>query len=337
MTDYSFITGQIRAQESKLLTQAQIDRMVGAGSADEAFGVLVESNYAEYIDESTTVKDFHQILEQGLFETKEMILKGTNNEQGLWFLWLQYDINNLKRALKAKLLEGATELTNFTDGNGYSRLGMIDQREIEEVVFRSAAHRRIPFVIHAAVQNAEKIMNDKGDFVFVEYALDKALGKFFMDLRNNRIKDNTVFVKRLVRHWVDGINVKSLTRGLVIREEMPPEESWLVGGNVAYFDAQKIKDTAGLVQYLSRTKYSKYLEEVDASDAEGLLYKIEKATDQYLLEYLRWENLGASPGLVIPISYFERRLHNSKVIKLIMYAKMNGLSTEKIYEQLEHL
>jgi len=337
MTDYSFITGQIRAQESKLLTQAQIDRMVGADSADEAFAVLVESNYAEYISEGTTVKDFHTIIEQGLYETKEMILKGTENEQGLWFLWLPYDVNNLKRALKARMLEGKTQLEDFTEDNGYSRLGLVDQKEIEDLVFRNGSHRRIPFVIHSAVQKAEKIYSEKKDFVFVEYALDKALGKFFMDLRNNRVKQDNVFIKRLVRHWIDGINVKSLARGLIIRNEMPPEESWLTGGNVAYFDASKIKDATGLMQYLARTKYGKFLEEVNLSDGQELCYKIEKATDQYLLEYLRWENLGASPSLVVPISYFERRIHNSQVIKLIMYAKMNGLDTEKIYQQLEHL
>jgi len=337
MTDYSFISGQIRAQESKLLSQAQIDRMVGAETADEAFGVMVESNYAEYIDESTTVKDFHQIIEQGLFETKEMILKGTNNDQGLWFLWLQYDVNNIKRALKAKLLEGADMLENFTDDNGYSRLGMIDESEINDVVFRGESHRRLPFVIHQAVRNAEKTYNDKQDFVYVEYAIDKALGSFFMDLRDNRIKQDNVFIKRLVRHWVDGINIKNLSRSLIIREELPVEESWLTGGNTAYSDAVKIKEIGQLMPYLSRTKYAKYLSEVSESDSVELLYQIERATDKYFLEYLRWENLGASPSLVIPISYFERRLHNSRVLKLIMYAKMSGLDSDTIYQQLEHI
>ena len=337
MTDYSFITGQIRAQESRLLTQAQIDRMVGADSADDAFAVLVESNYAELIDESTTVRDFHQIIEQGLYETKEMILKGTENEPGLWFIWLQYDVNNLKRALKAKLLEGSTQLEDFTENNGYSRLGMIDQAEIEDIVFRGGAHRRLPFVLHMVVQEAEKTLQQHGDFLYVEYALDRALVKFFMDLRNNRIKQDPMFIKRLVRHWVDGMNIKNLARHLIIREELPAEESWLAGGNTAYFDAVKIKDLAGLMQYLSRTKYAKYFEEINTSDPEGCLYAIERATDAYYLDYLRWENLGASPSLVVPINYFENRIHNSKVIKFIMYAKMNGLDSESIYQQLSHI
>lgn len=337
MTDFAFISGQIRAQESRLLTQAQIDRMVGAESADEAFAVLVESNYAEFIDEATTARDFHQIVEQGLFETKEMILSGTNNEIGLWFLWLQYDVNNLKRALKARILEEATTLKDFVENNGYSRMGMIDQSEIEDVVFRGESHRRLPFVIHMAVQNAEKIYQEKKDFRFVEYALDKAMGEFFMDLRNNRVTQDNDFIKHLVRHWIDGINVKNMARSLIIRDEQVPEESWIQGGNTSYFDAEKIKDVATLMQNLSRTKYAKYFVETSQSDTVDLLYQIEKATDHYYLDFLRWENLGANPSLVVPISYFERRLHNAKVIKLIMYAKMNGLSSEKIYEQLTHL
>lgn len=335
MPYFSFVSGQVRAQESRLLSQAQIDRMVGAENSDEAFRVLVESNYAELIDEETTVKDFYKIISQGLYETKDLLMKGSENDMGLRFLWVQFDVNNLKRALKAKILEGQTGIADFSDEAGYSKLGMLNQQELERVVFEGETHRRIPFMIYAVVENAEAIYKETGNFVQVEYAIDKAMGEFFMDLRDERVQDP--FLKKLVRHWIDRINFRNLSRSILIRGTEVPKETWLNGGNVAYYAVEKVHNADDLAKYMFRTKFSKASDHIDGDDPVGSIYAIEKELDSYYYDFLKWEALGSGPGLAVLINYFEQRMRNAQILKLIMYGKFNALSADQIYDLIERL
>ncbi len=335
MPYFSFVSGQVRAQESRLLNQAQIDRMVGAETPEEAFRVLVESNYAEFIDEETTVKDFYTIIRQGLFETKDLLMKGSENDEGLRFLWLQFDINNIKRALKAKILEGKTGIETFSENEGYSNLAMLSQKELEEVVFGGHTHRRIPFTIYAVVEQAENIYKEADNFLAVEFALDKAMGEFFMDLRNERVKDH--FLQKLVRHWIDRVNFRNLSRCVLIRGTEVPKETWITGGNVAYYAVERVHSADELSKYMLRTKFNKAAEQIDKDDPVGSIYAIERELDRYYYDFLKWESLGSGPGLAVLINYFERRMRNAQVLKLIMYGKFNGLTSEQIYDLLERL
>ena len=64
--EFLFLCGRIRALESKLLTHAQIDRMIGANSPEDAFRVLTELQYAEEFVEATRPQDYFQIIKKGL-------------------------------------------------------------------------------------------------------------------------------------------------------------------------------------------------------------------------------------------------------------------------------
>lgn len=333
MPYFSFVSGQVRAQESRLLSSAQIDRMVGAKTLEDAFRVLVESNYAEFIDEQTTVQDFYSIIRQGLMETKDLLMKGSENDLGLRFLWIQFDVNNLKRALKARVIDGASGIEDFSDKAGYSNLAMLSQAELEALVFQRQNHRRIPFVIHSVVERAEAIyeQHDK-NFLFVEYALDKAMSEFFMDLRNERAPSS--FLQKLVRHWIDRINFRNLARSILIRKEVLPYEAWLEGGNIAFYAVEKIKTPLELAKYAERTKFQMVAAEIKEDDPVGSVKAIERELDRFYYDFLKWESIGEGPCLAVLINYFEQRMRNAQILRLIMYGKFNGLEEDTIYKLL---
>ncbi len=336
MPYFSFVSGQVRAQESRLLSTSQVDRMVGAKSVEEAFRVLVESNYAEFIDEQANVNDFYSIIRQGLFETKELLMKGSENDFGLRFLWIQFDVNNLKRALKARIIDGESSITEFSDRMGYSNLAMLSQAELEALVFQHQNHRRIPFVIHSVVERAEAIYeeNDK-NFLYVEYALDKAMAEFFMSLRNERAP--SPFLQKLVRHWIDRINFRNLSRSILIRKDSVPYEAWLEGGNIAFYAVAKIKSAAELAKYAERTKFQMVASEIKEDDPVGSIKAIERELDRYYYDFLKWESIGEGPCLAVLINYFEQRMKNAQTLRLIMYGKFNGLEKETIYKLLSEI
>ena len=88
MADLIGICGQVRGLAPKLLSSGQIDRMVGAATAEDAFRVLTELQYADYIDQDTELSDFDAIITQGLHETRQLLGSGAGDHPGLDFLWL---------------------------------------------------------------------------------------------------------------------------------------------------------------------------------------------------------------------------------------------------------
>mgnify|MGYP000123776905 CR=1 FL=1 len=133
--DFLFLAGRIRALQSKLLSDSQIERMIGAATATDAFRVFSELQYAEYVSANVGINDFESIIDQGLQETKSLIISGTENAPEFQYIWKQFDVNNFKRALKEKLIDGATSITNFSAENGYDPLANISKSDIEAAVF----------------------------------------------------------------------------------------------------------------------------------------------------------------------------------------------------------
>ena len=136
MSDLTFISGQLSALQSKLLSQEQIDRMVGAKDAEGAFDIMSEFSYSEYLMKDTKVKDFYSVLNRGLLDTKNLIDKHLACDNRKTFLWARFDLNNIRRLLKRKLVEGKTEQSDiFHIKDGFSHLGNISDQKLLAIIF----------------------------------------------------------------------------------------------------------------------------------------------------------------------------------------------------------
>ncbi|MCF7830480.1 V-type ATPase subunit [Candidatus Gracilibacteria bacterium] len=328
MANFLFVNGQIRALESKLLTTQRLDRMVGAATPQDAFRILVELQYAEYVDDTVTAQDFTKIIERGLLETKELIIKGTNNNQGLQFLWARFDLNNLKRAYKLKLLQEKTELGEFTEENGFSLLGNLSPEEITSLVFNQSIPENLPEEYLEVIKSIEESEGNK-EFRLIEFALDKA---YFAYLNKAARKSGSVFLKKLWKMLVDTTNLRSLARSILVLEEALPKEAFIEGGEVRWLDTENIKN----LDFISSTPFAEILEGINDNDAsEEKLMKVEKALDLAYKRFLGDASQGEISSIQVPLAYFERRLQNSRMIKLIMFAKFHGLKPEQIYQILK--
>jgi len=212
MSDLLFVCGRIRAQESKLLNINKLDRMIGAETPEDAFRVFTELQYAEYIDESTTAKDFAKVITQGLLETKKLVTDGRS--ETLEFIWMPLDINNIKRALKLKIYKKANEITDFSSNNGFSSLGDLSKEEVEKLVLNLNDESEYYSEIIEVLSNVNVILNKNNqEFRFVEYALDKAC---FKVLSKRTLSD---FSKNLLTFLIDSTNIRNLARSIYIRNE----------------------------------------------------------------------------------------------------------------------
>ncbi len=327
-----FIAGQIRAQEAKLLNLNRLDRMIGADSPEAAFRVMSELQYAEYLDDKTTSENFETVIQQGLLETKELLMAGTENNQVLRFIWLRFDINNIKRALKLKLLKGLSAIDDFTQANGFSNLGKWGQEKLESIVFQNK-FTDIETPLQRAIQEASTLYEKKGkQFQFVEYALDQA---YFSILKQIVDTVGTPFASRLFTLLVDQTNFKNIARSVLIRREKVEKEVWIPFGNLYYGEVADIERVSDFIKWAEKTPFSSIVENFTEGENTENLVMLEKYLDKQYQSFLENSVLGEIDTIQIPFVYMEKRLQNSRLLKFIMFAKFHGLTPDEIYKTVE--
>jgi len=335
MGSFLFVNGQIRAMESRLLTPERLDRMVGAATPEDAFRVLVELQYARYFDEVVKPQDFSAILEKGLLETKDLVVSGTDNHAGLRFIWKRFDLNNLKRAYKLKLLENKESLSEFTEENGFCALGEISARDLEKLVFKGELPEGFPKEYAKAVANIETVYQQTESFRSVESLLDQAHFAFLSGLA---FRSGSSFMKELFNLTVDATNFRMILRSILILEEPLHEETFIPYGSFKWEDVSKIQTEESLWKWAKDTRFYDLLKKFKDTDlGEDKVLIIEKALDGIMNEFLHEAQFGAIDTIQVPLAYFEKRLQNAKMIKFIMFAKFHGLDTETIYKTLKKI
>lgn len=333
--EFLFLSGQIRALQSKLLTLPQMDRMIGARTPEEAFRVLVELQYAQYFDESTRPEDFHRVIRQGILETKQLIQKGTDNDPAFEFVWRELDLNSLKRALKIRLVENGTEIKDFTEENGFSDYGDLTKEQVEAIVFRGEQLDQIPHEYGRAIAKAIAYFEEHADFQQVEFLLDRAHFDFLDRIARKSPHD---FLRNLLAFQADVTNIRSAARLILLYETALPAEGFLPYGTFDFSLFKEAKTREALLAALKKTRFEPMLQTLKAETApEQLLVQIGRALDERFQAFLSDAESGEIGSIQIPLVYLERRLQNARRLKFIMFAKFYGLDPEKIYEVLPTL
>jgi vacuolar-type H+-ATPase subunit C/Vma6 len=334
MTDFSFLSGAVRAQESKLLTVNRLDRMIGAATPEDAFRVMVELSYAHYVDESTQSEDFSKIIERGLLETKHLIRQGAANDECLQFLWRRFDVNNFKRAFKAKLLEGASELGGFTESQGYSLLGDFGSEALQEIVFEGKMNEAVPESFAKVINQITTIYEAHNSFRDVEFAFDQAHLDSLSEISN---RSKNTFCQDLFNFIVDSANFRALARSVLLLKEPVPTQAWSKHGTLYLSDAQVIEDYAALEKFAARKDFGVVFVDIEETDTSAQkLVKIERGVDKLFARFMKENVQGEVASIQIPMHYFEQRLQNARLLKFVMFSKFHGLEPEEIYKALKH-
>jgi vacuolar-type H+-ATPase subunit C/Vma6 len=333
--EFLFLCGVIRALQSKLLTISQLDRMIGAKSPAEAFRVLVELQYAKYFDESTKPEDFHRVIRQGILETKQLIQDGTDNDPAFEFVWRELDLNSLKRALKIRLVEGGTEIGDFTEENGFSDYGELTKSDLEAIVFRGENFEKLPPEYVSVVQDTPALFEKNNAFQDIEFALDRAHFDFLDRVAKKR---GHPFLRSMLEFQADATNVRALARAVLIHEMRLPENGFVPHGTFKFAAVEKIENQEQLLKFLSSTRFASMISKIKPdADAEMVLLQIGRGIDKEFETFLKDAESGEIGSIQIPIVYLERRLQNARRLKFIMFSKFYGLAPEKIYETLPNL
>lgn len=332
MSDLSSICGQVQGLAPKLLQRSHIDRMVGAPDAEAAFSILTELQYADYIDQQTSITDFDGIISQGLFETKTLIASGTQETVIDLFLTLPFDINNLKHALKQRLIE---EKSEFETDSSFSKLGHLTPLQIQKIVFDGIPAGTLPATVLTTVFEVVQNFAKESSVRDIEFALDNVL---FSTLGAELAEEvyPSYDLAAYLALWADSVQIRNLARSILVMQEALPESAFIKTSGVSFEVAGKAETFADFKKVLEKTQFSRLATLFDegAATSEQLL-QLERYLDKALQDFLHNSALGSLDSPIILIDYFSKRLHNARVLKLVMYGKLNGLEPDKIYKLIE--
>lgn len=198
-TDYLSISSRIRAMETRLLTQARMDRMLEARTPEEAAKVLTECGYGELTVLTGSALD--ALLAGARGELYRDLKSAAPDPALVEVFQLKYDYHNAKVLIKARAVgEQADRL--LMEGGRWSAADIRD-------AFRRDNLRGLTDPFRAAITQASEVLGAGGDPQRADFILDRA---YFEELKAAAQASGSSFLQGYVRLLIDAANLRAAVR-----------------------------------------------------------------------------------------------------------------------------
>lgn len=331
MDRMDFTQGVVRTRvlEKRLLSRAQIDRMIDSDGIEEVFRILGETEYAS---EASKVQDFYnyeKVLSNELIRVYHLMREISVDQKVIDLLTLKYDYHNLKVMIKEKEL---SEDFSYL----YLPIGVDDFKEIKKL-FLDGNLNEMKKEYQEAIEAALKDFAQSKD----PGRIDMILDRYYFKQLNQLAADTKIplFID-YVKDMIDFINVKTTIRlKKQGRNRNLMDEVILSGGNIDKENLLLIINDSieEMIQKLKDYRIStSLLKGLESYEKTNRLTDFEKYMDDYLM------NLNKSSKYITfgpePIfSYVVAKETEIKNLRIIMVSKTNGISPEAIRERVRDL
>ncbi|MFC1616053.1 V-type ATPase subunit [Patescibacteria group bacterium] len=338
--NFAYSVGFVRTLETLLLNENEVERMVLAKDADDAFKILNEFDYADNKSGVDNPADFQKVINEGIVEIKEMLENVTPNKRILNILWHDYDFHNIKTMLKAKLSGKTFEEIEYL----LSDLGAIDTEKMRQFIFDESTT-----VIWELDKETEEYLKSRIIKIQKKFEKDKnpQIIDLYMDQKLMRIKrgiadySQNEFLINYVRKLIDLNNIRLFFR---MKSQEKPQELFELAliwkGHIPYqkfihaFKEGKLEE---FVEAMSATPYSDIISQgFKHYQEEKTFIYLEKEIENYLINYIKSAKLipfGPEPL----IAYFLAKKNNALIIRMVLINKLNKIEPEEIRKRLRTL
>jgi V/A-type H+-transporting ATPase subunit C len=331
MDRMDFTQGVVRTRvlEKRLLSRAQIDRMIDADSIEEVFRILGETEYAGEASKVQNFYNYEKVLSNELSRVYHLMREISVDPKIIDLLTLKYDYHNLKVMIKEKEL-------NEDFSYLYLTIGTDDFKEVKKL-FLDGSLNEMKKEYQEAIETVQKDFAQSKDPGRIDMILDRYYFKHLHQLAaDTKIPLFTDYVKDMI----DFINVKTAIRlKRQGRNRNLMEEVILPGGNIGKDSLLLILNDSieDMMQKLKDYRIStSLLKGLESYEKTNRLTDFEKYMDDYLM------NLNKSSKYITfgpePIfSYVVAKETEIKNLRIIMVSKTNGISPEAIRERVRDL
>lgn len=330
---YEFATGVINVWEKKILNALDQERMLKSPDKKSAFMVLFDTDLSEFISGNPQT-NIETIFLQDLNALK-IKLNNILDDKGLLanFLFLKFDALNLKDIFKKIFFEENTK--NFRP----FEISIEPYKKMENFVRNSLKNSQkegglpekpLNVCVETLALQAIKSLNnikDEGQ-IMGSQAIERAVDRAYFKVRLSLAKKESTLLE-ITRLEIDLTNLRGLLGG--------GGQVFLEGGNLT---SAQIKGLAmGKEEDLSNN-LKKFLEGLEfgflLEGTGGMVLDtaFERKLDAYIAKKIFQKEKERGSGIEKVLAFFQKKMNSYANIRLILFAKENGLLLEEIEKVL---
>ncbi len=316
--DYTYAVARIRFKETKLLSDADLDALLGAKDTDEVMRLLQDKGWGDSTDLSPD--ELLNLEEQKLWGFVSEIISDMSE---LAFLLVPNDFHNLKVAIKC--------ITRDIKPDGLFLTNSVCDPDMVYEAIKSRDYNALPVFLQGAAQSAMTALLQTSDGQLCDIIVDKACMEYVYSL--GKKSDNEI-IRLYCELYVASADIKIAVRSAntrkkadFLRRAMAPCDT---------VDIEKLANASidgheAIMDYISGTQYR------GAADAiESSMSAFEKWCDDYLTDVMKpqkWEPFSIGPI----VAYIVARQNEMKAVRMILSGKVSHLSDETIKERLRSM
>ncbi len=334
--DYIYAVTLTQVLTNQLLDHNDIERMLGAKDAKEAYRILNDTDYSTHIGDIDKVEDFQEVIDAGLSDTRATLRDITPKRWVLNIAWYEYDAHNAKTMLKAKLT-GKTyeEVEHLIIPWGKIKPSALAEYIFSDEVIQLRMKGDEKPRLARAVRRGKELYAETEDLTLVDLHIDRA----FLKVKQKIAKETgSKYLKQYVKAQTDIHNIMSFCRAKAQgRDPLTVlKRSLTIGGSIRhdkYIDNLK-EDWDTIVNVFSFCPYAEAIAKgLEYHKETGSFRKLEKLLQDALVKMIneaRFLPFGIEPLL----NYWWLKELNAQIIRMIMVGKLNGLDEEMIRKEI---
>lgn len=336
--DFAYAVGVVRTLETHLLSENEVDRMVLAKDAKEAFRILNELDYADNKLGIEDPAEFQKVLTEGLIDIKKILEKITPDKRVLDILWHYYDFHNLKVILKA--YHSGKEFEEIEDI--LHRMGSISIEAMRTYIYDN---QEAPFgmpdetekYLKSRIRAVQALFEKEKNPLIIDLYIDQKLIRIIRQIAEGT---GNQFLIDYVKKLIDLTNIKLFFRMKSQDKSIELfEMAVLWKGHVPhikFIDAYK-NNLSEFPDVMKATAYVNIVSEgYRAYEEEQSFITLEKLIEDHLTEHTKRAKLVAF-GPEPLIAYFLAKRNNAQIIRMILINKLNNIEPEEIRKKLRKL
>jgi V/A-type H+-transporting ATPase subunit C len=366
---FAHAAARVRVLELRLVDRGRVERLLEASSVGEALRILAETEYGPAVAALKGGADFEQALASELQRVYSLV-ESFAPEPRLLNAWAaRHAFHNLKALLKAHLLgetPAGTALSPLSRVPVEQLAGMVSAVTGEagqtgpgevsiplpavplgppQVRVGGAVGERVsgpasaPYLIRAAEAAVADYRAHEGPEE-LDQAVDRVYQEYLVALAGS---SGTAFLRGWVARWADLTNLRTFLRFALAGREATSLRRALLDGGLMGLDhlerayrgasgpAERLKTVLTLPE---AAPYRQVVEEgLRLFEAEGLLHGFERASEAFLLEYLR-QAKHETTGFAPVWAYLMAKEQEVRLLRLILVGKSAGVSPAELRERV---
>ena len=315
-TQYIVLSAILRAKEAKLLTEAQINRMLAEHEFSDACRVAVEGGY-----EDMSVMDVNGVNDALARFRAEQVAELSSlvpDPAVLDLFRMKYGYHNAKVIVKS---QGDVEKYRHL----LSESARFPVEALLEVYRSDNGDGQLSHGYAAGIREARDALARTGNPQIADFILDRT---YFSEMLNEAGKSGKPYIVQYIRMQIDHANLRSVIRtlGMPRREELL-RSALIEGGTIdveELFSASSSRES--LAALYASTEFAKAAETADLS-------LFEREADNALRNYVfRVSYVPFGPEVII--EYLSALEHEITTLRIILTGKLMGIPEAKLKERL---